>query len=572
MKKFMRFLIPLILVVAIIATTGWYLFVYDREFTRDFLLSQARYNDQYGNSRLSAWFYNLAYEYSGSDANVAIELANQYKADGNYTKAEVTLSRAIREGATPELYTALCLTYVQQDKLLDAVNMLDNISNPTIKQTLDAMRPAAPVASHAAGFYSQYIDVELHSNAGTLYYTTDGTYPTVQGAIYEAPIALPGGETVIYAIAVADNGLVSQPTILGFTVGGVIEPAVFADDAMEKAIRLTLDVTESDILYTNEMWDITEFGVPEEAENLDDLSLMPNLKVLAIRNQDLEDLSCIASLTKLETLDLSGSSFPVEDLAILAKLPELENLSLADCGLSTLAGLEEADSLVTLNLSGNTLRNLEPLRNKEKLHEVNLQHNAVVGLEDLATLVNLEKLDISYNAVTDLGPLTSCLKLNWLDAGNNSLTTAYGLDKLPLLTWLSLDYNSLTEVAHLSKCTELTHLSIAHNQVVNIASLSELIKLELLDFSYNSVTELPVWKEGCALRTIDGSYNQLTSINGLATLADIAYVYMDYNALTNVDALGECYHLVQVNVYGNAIADVSALKAHDIIVNYDPTV
>lgn len=56
MKKFIRVLVPLLLAVLIIASIGWYLFTYDRGFTRDFLLTQARYNDLHGNSRLSSWF------------------------------------------------------------------------------------------------------------------------------------------------------------------------------------------------------------------------------------------------------------------------------------------------------------------------------------------------------------------------------------------------------------------------------------------------------------------------------------------------------------------------------------
>ena len=95
MKKFIRVLVPLLLAVLIIASIGWYLFTYDRGFTRDFLLTQARYNDLHGNSRLSSWFYDLAYNFSNHDENVAIELANLYKADGNYTKAEYTLTNAI---------------------------------------------------------------------------------------------------------------------------------------------------------------------------------------------------------------------------------------------------------------------------------------------------------------------------------------------------------------------------------------------------------------------------------------------------------------------------------------------
>ena len=126
MKKLIHFLVPLLLVILVIASIGWYLFVYDRAFTRDILLQQARNNDLKGNTSLSSWFYNMAYSFSGQDENVAIELANQYKASGNYTKAEVTLSKAIRDGATKELYTALCKTYVEQDKLLDAVSMFDD--------------------------------------------------------------------------------------------------------------------------------------------------------------------------------------------------------------------------------------------------------------------------------------------------------------------------------------------------------------------------------------------------------------------------------------------------------------
>lgn len=571
MKKFVRFLVPLLLAALIIASIGWYLFVYDRDFTRDFLLSQARYNDLYGNSRLSSWFYDMAYEHSGRDENVAIELANQYKADGNYTKAEVTLSNAIKNKGTVELYAALCKTYVEQDKLMDAVAMLENISDPATKEALESLRPTAPTASHEPGFYSQYIDVELHSSTGTLFYTTDGEYPSVNGKMYSEPIELDAGETVIYAIAVADNGLVSQPVVVGYTVGGVIEPAVFMDPDMEAAIREILGVSESEILYTNEMWDITEFTLPETVGTLEDLELMPYLKNLTIHNHDLETLGFLSSLSKLQTLDLTGSSFPAEDLAVLAKLPSLTSLTLSDCSLSTIAALEGAQNLTKLDLSSNTVRNLEVISAMTTLKELNLKHNAVIDLSCLSTLNNLETLDLSYNAVTGLTPLASCTKLNWLDAGNNQLTRVDGVENLPLLSYLSLDYNSISDVSVLGSCVELTNLSVANNSLTSIAALSSLVNLEILDFSYNAVESLPDWQDGCVLRTIDGSYNMLVNIDNLAALDDICYVYMDYNKLTSVDALANCYMLVQVNVYGNEIDSVAALSEHDIIVNYDPT-
>lgn len=571
MKKFIHFLVPLLLALVIVASIGWYLFVYDRDFTRDALLSQARYNDLYGNSRLSSWFYDLAYEHSGRDENVAIELANQYKSDGNFTKAEVTLSNAIKNKGTVELYTALCKTYVQQDKLMDAVALLDSISDPAMKETLDKLRPTVPATSHEPGFYSQYIDVALTSSSGTLYYTTDGEYPSVNGNKYTDPISLEAGETIIYAISVDKSGLVSQPVVAGYTVGGVIEEAVFADKAMENAIREILGSGDAKILYTNEMWGITEFTVPENATGLDDLALMPYLQALTIQNQDLYSLEYLSSLTKLQKLDLSGCTFPSEDLAVLAKLPALTELNLSGCSLSTIAALEGAPGLTKLNLSSNTLRNLEVLSDMATLTELNLKHNAVTELDALSSLNNLKTLDISFNAVSNLKPLASCVKLEWLDAGNNGLTRVNGVEALPLLTYLSLDYNELTDIAILGQCVELTNLSIANNQITNISKLSSLVNLDILDFSYNSVESMPDWQEGCMLRTIDGSYNSLLSIDNLSTLDQLCYVYMDYNKLTSVDALANNYRLVQVNVYGNEIDTVAALTEHDIIVNYDPT-
>ena len=102
MKKATRFLVSLMLVLLILASIVWYLFVYDRAFTRDTLLSQARFQAMHGNSRLSSWCYDAAYNFSGHDENVAIELANQYKKTGNYTKAELTLTTSIKDHPTVE--------------------------------------------------------------------------------------------------------------------------------------------------------------------------------------------------------------------------------------------------------------------------------------------------------------------------------------------------------------------------------------------------------------------------------------------------------------------------------------
>ena len=571
MKKALKIIVPIVMIVAIIASIGWYLFIYDRDFTRDMLVAQARYQSDKGNAEIASWFYGLAYNYTAQDEDIAIELANQYKDDGNYTKAEFTLTNAIADGGTADLYIALCNTYVEQDKLLDAVKMLNAITDPTIKSEIDALRPQSPVPSYTPGFFNEYIDVKLSAEDGTVYYSTTEEYPSIGDDPYSEPISLPEGQTRIYALSVGDNGLVSPLATLEYTIGGVIEVVQFADPEMEKAIRTAIGFDETDTVYTNDLWDIKEFTVPTEASSVADLKYLPYLEQLTMQEQKLDDLNALATLSYLQAVDLTGCRFPAESLSVLANLPALKRITLDDCGLSTIADLEGARNLTHLYLSNNTLRNLQPISKMATLVELIIDHNAIVDLSALSGLINLEKLDVSYNSLTSLAPLATCAKLNWLDAGNNAIETLDTVDKLTGLKHLALDANQVKDISILASCTTLTELSVANNDISDISMLSALTALEVLNFSDNKVQTLPAWPEGSMLRSINGSNNQIKSINSLANLKELSYVYMDYNKLKSINAIADCYHLVVVNVYGNEIDDVSALTDRDIIVNYDPT-
>ena len=571
MKRFLKRLVPFVLALGILASIGWYLLEYDREFTRDMLISQARFFDNRGNTDLAAKLYHAAYNYTGQDEDVAIELANQYRADGNYTKAEYTLTNAIADGGTAELYIALCKTFVEQDKLLDAVNMLDSISDPAIKAELDALRPAAPLPNYEPGFYSEYLNIEFDTSEDTLYCTTDGDYPSLSDDPTTEPISLPGGETVIRAIRVSKDGLVSPLTHLGYTIGGVIEEAVFTDPAIESAIRELLGAEADEVLMTDRLWDILEFTIPADAGVLTDLALLPYLEKISAENFRFDSLSFLGGLTKLTEVKFVSCAFPVDDMTILAGLPQLERLTLSDCGLSTIAGLAGAQQLTYLDLSENALRKLDALIPMTTLEELYLQHNAVTNLDALITLTRLNTLDISYNSVSSIAPLAACTQLARLNAGNNQLTSLTGIDTFPALTPLSVDHNQLRNVSILGKCTGIIELNLSNNRIQSLNELNTLVSMTTLNCSYNEMTHLPIWPVDCALTTLDCSHNEIASLNPLTNLQELTYVYLDYNLLTTLDPLANCYRLVMVNAYGNKIPNVSKLTEHNIIVNYDPT-
>lgn len=571
MKRFLRIFVPVLLVLTILVSIGWYLFQFDPDLTRDVLISQARIMDERGNHSLATWFYKMAYRQSGNDEDIALELARQYHSMGNYTKAEYTLSNAIADGGGVELYTALCKLYVEQNKLLDAVNMLDNVTNPVIKASLDSQRPQAVTVSHEPGYYNQYITLSFSAPDSTVYLTTDGSYPSTERSSYSLPITLNAGETVVTALAVGDNGLVSPLSILSYTVAGVIEEVVIEDAAMDSAIRQKLQVGAEHTLFTNELWSITHLDIPYNAQSLSDLSKLPFLTRVTMTGMKFEDLSPLGSLSALEELVLSEMTVSEDDLRTIAKLPKLQSLTLVQCNLSGIAPLSEASGLTYLNLNSNTIRDLTALESMTELKELRLSHNAVTTLDSLSGLRKLEILDLSYNSITSPSALSGCVSLRELDLSNNTLTDAEGLASLPALEKLYLAFTGLADISALSANTTMLELDISNNALTDISALSAMKKLTHLNFSYNQVQKLPKFGKGHPLVSIKGSKNQLTSLNELEGLMDLNYVKMDFNeGLTSADPLLTCYALVELSVYGTGIKDVSELRKMGVIVLYSP--
>ena len=571
MKKTIRILVPIVLVLAILLSCGWYLFSYDQEFTRDALVGIARFFQDQEYHAAATWFYDLAYTQIGDNDDVAIELADQHKKNGNYTKAEFTLRKAITDGASAKLYIALSKTFVEQDKLLDAVNMLNNITDNEIRQELDQMRPAAPTASHTPGQYNQLITVEITAPDGTLYVAADGEYPSTAADRYTAPIALSEGENNMYAVSVAENGLVSPLSVFGYTIGGIVRPVTFADSAVEAAVRELLLINAPTVIHTNDLWKIKDFTIPTGTKDYSDIALMAYLEKLTAENAIGDQLHHISGLTELTELRITNSSVSAEVLTSIAKLQKLKKLQLVDCTLSSVAPLSTAVSLESLDLSSNAIRDLTPISNLVGLNELILAHNAVDDLTAISALSMLTKLDVSYNALTTLSGISSLTALKWLNAGNNTVTQIDSISSLTALTCLSLNSNKLKDVSVLSGLQQLEELNISGNELTNISSLSNLIKLTDLDFSNNKVTTIPTWPKNCALVTITGSSNKIKSLTPLSGLKNLNVVNMDYNKdISSVKDLADCPLLTQVNVYGTKVKNANDLTSKDIIVNYTP--
>ena len=572
MKYILQRTVTILLALAVLGCAVWYLFVYDRDFTRDMLVSQARYLDDAGHHELAALFYDYAYHHADNDASVALELAEQYKEVGNFTKAEFTLTKAISKNPTVELYVALCQTFVEQDKLIDAVRLLDQISDPALKQELNALRPSVPAVSLAPGFYSEYINVELADQTGTILFSTDREYPSLEDDRYAAPIVLPLGETTVYALCIGENGLLSPLGVYGYTIGGVIEKVTFEDPFIEAEIRKILEVDEGTAVYTDDLWTITALAVPENATAYSDLSKLTALKTLSLYNADPNSLGFLKDLPQIEDLTIFNSELNQSTLNAISAMTGLTRLTLAQCSLSNLSFLSSLSQLSYLDLSYNFVKDLTALTELNKLEALYLPYNAVVDLTPLSVLTNLRILNVSHNSITSILPVCSNRNLEELNVSNNLLTGLADLDLLPKLAKLTASHNSLSSITVLGRCYALTELDISNNGIVDISSLATATSLRKLNCSHNRISDLPEWSSSCGLIILDSSYNNISDVTGLGLLYGLNKVNLDYNPeLSSVEALARCSNLIEVNLFGTKVTDVSMLTSQSVIVNYNPT-
>ena len=80
---------------------AWFFLRYQPEIATGILTGWGSHALESGRYSRAIRYYGWAYQLSEQDPELAIALADAYKAAGNYTKAEYTLANAIAAGAPP---------------------------------------------------------------------------------------------------------------------------------------------------------------------------------------------------------------------------------------------------------------------------------------------------------------------------------------------------------------------------------------------------------------------------------------------------------------------------------------
>ena len=321
------------------------------------------------------------------------------------------------------------------------------------------------------------------------------------------------------------------------------QPLNFCNEDFEKAIREAINLADDkpitiEILNNEKKLDLSEKGL-----------------------SNISDISALANLTNLQTLNLSGNS--ISDIGALANLTNLTELNLSGNKIiSDISALGNLTNLQTLNLSNNNISDIGALASLTNLQTLYLSNNNISDISALGGLTNLTELDWSYNKNISIGALANLPNLQTLDLSGNGIISIGELGSLPNLQTLNLSYNNISDISALRGLTNLTELDWSYNKNISIGALANLTNLQTLNLSGNNISDISALANLTnlqTLKTLNLSGNNISDISALGNLTNLQTLNLSYNNISDIGALRSLTNLQTLNLSGNNISDISTL-------------
>ena len=401
-------------------------------------------------------------------ANLGI--AECYEIGGQNVYAEAIYRAMLeRNPGDEEVYPKLAELLIRTDKPSEAKTLIAEAAehlpkSASISDWYRMTHPTAPVMDYDAGDYDTRIQVTVTADAGDIiYYTTDGSDPTVLSQVYTAPIVLRNGKNTLRAIAVNTAGFESTITDAVYNINIADAEITVQDPVIEGIIRSYLDLSWGEPIYNDDIAQITSLYIigdglyhsaqaPAAIEYRNDggsVSIMhdgwSNEYDLNDRSGGLRTLADLQYMPFLHTLNIACQQ--ELDISGIVLAPSLESVSILGCGLesSDIAPLASLSSLVQLSLGWNEITDISALSALKLLETLSVWDNGITDLSPVSSLTALTVLDFSDNAVADISPVASLSALRELWMYGNAVTALAPVQNLDALEVLMLRGNPIAD-------------------------------------------------------------------------------------------------------------------------------
>lgn len=173
-----------------------------------------------------------------------------------------------------------------------------------------------------------------------------------------------------------------------------------------------------------------------------------------------------------------GRGKAIKSLAGMENCPAVMLIDLANNEIQDLTPIAKLTRLQSVTLAGNQIKDIAPLKELTAIQLLDLSRNQVTDLTPLTEMKNLRTLYVAANGLESLDPIAGLTKIWSLDASENKLTKLDAVGALAWLTMLDVRENGVETLAPLAPLKELDFLLLTGNKIADLAPLVEMCKAD----------------------------------------------------------------------------------------------
>ncbi len=474
--------------------------------SHDQLLSHGDAAFAAGNYEKAVGHYEQALKAQEGSIEARIGLCKAYEMLGRYEAMEETAMRGVTlSPATYEFYAYKVKAMALRGDIDGAYAFMSQITNDHVLLKIDRNKPGEVAFSAEEGTYGEPVTVELSANEGaTIYYTNDGSKPSVKSDVYSDPFQVEHGMLTLRGFAMSPAGLVSAPFEATYVVRDGNAAYTFKDSAVSYLAHTVLGVSPSQQLTYSMLDKLTSF-------NTWDITTSQSIR-------SLEDLKEFANLSEVHLYNQSS----IGDFSVLAEIPTLRKVTLDNCAVTNdrLREIAKATQITELTLDNNSIDTVHTLSSLTALNFLSLCNNELTEIKGLDRLNSLTTLILVGNKINDLSAISGLKSLTELSVADNEITSLMGAGNLAGLTKLDLSGNKLTSLSGISSLSALESLTAVNCGLTDIAAITKLTGLVTVDFSGNKIADLSALRQTgvTTLTLVDCNIKSLSAVNGIRTL------------------------------------------------------
>ena len=524
-----------------------------------------------GNYQKAVGHFESAIKTQEGSVSARIGLCEAYVGLGEYDKVEEVAMRGISlSPATSEFYAFKTKAMAMRGDIDGAYAFMKQITNEHVLLKINRNQPGDVTFSVKPGAYGAPITVELSAKEdAVIYYTNDGTEPSVESAVYAEPFTVEHGTLTLRGFAMSQAGLVSAPFEANYIVRDGNAAFEFRDAGVSELAHAVLGVSSSQKLTYSMLDKITSFNTFEltsakSIRSLEDFKEFANLTEIHLYNQsNIDDFSVLAELSSLRKLTLDNCAVTNNNLKQIAAATQITELTVDNNGLTSTANLSGMKGLTFLSACNNQLTKVEGLEKLEKLTTVVLIGNKVEDLSGLKKVKTLTELSLANNELTSLMVLNGMTGLKKLDISNNKMSSLSGISSLTSLETLMAVNCGLSDIAALSKLTGLDSIDLSGNKVGDFSALRQtgVTTLTAVDCNIKSLSTISGVR---TLRTLNVSDNPIEDVTPIISLPTLEALDISNTKVTMVVGLRGCGTLRVIRAVNCQLDDADGLEGSKI--------